>query len=204
MLRLAWTICTGAIALTLLSLGGCVVPSYMARMDPGNAPRDGQVSQVVAIGSEQVQFTFRFKAGPDRKPIREDKREVTPWVDDRGQPIPVERDVPKPAESPGGVSVRISEVVINDTVGHKLSVIDQTVRREGNVYYVVVSSSAVTPDSYEVVCQIHLTVDQYQLKIASAATREVDRWRAAPKSFRFAVYGATESRPWWEFNLLGK
>lgn len=98
--------------------------------------------------------------------------------------------------------MKIVEARITDTRGRSLGVIDQTVRREANTFYVVVTTAAAAMDTYEVVCQVHLAADQYQVKIASAASREVDRWRADPKSFKFAVYGDTESRPWWEFNLL--
>ena len=65
------------------------------------------------------------------------------------------------------------------------------------------TSAAVTPDSYRVICQATLVVAEFQLKIAAEATRELDAWRFDPRSFKFAVYGRTEQNP-YKFNILNR
>jgi hypothetical protein len=108
---------------------------------------------------------------------------------------------PQPLPPAPGVNVRIAEVLFNDTLGQSIGVVDQDVRRVGNVYYVTITSAAASPDTDEVICQVHLVVSEFQLRLAAAATRGSDQWRPVPRSFKFAVYGATEQRP-YQFNIL--
>ena len=207
--RAVRTICGLVLLTTLAGSSGCI-GRYMSSADPGRTPRDGELMSVEPVGSEQVRFTFRFKAGPDPKTptVAAPADQPTGRVGQPGQPgqpgeTPAETGTVKitPLPAAAGVDVRITRVLLTDRLGKSFDIVDQEVRRSANVYHLVITTQAVTPQTYELTCQVDALVSEFQLKLAAAATREANSWRVVPRSFKFAVYGATDRDP-YEFNIF--
>jgi hypothetical protein len=178
----------------LVSASGCnLIARGMATQDPGLSPRNGQVFRVDPVGSEQVRVTFTFKIGRD--PVVPQ----TPATSPDSPPLsPRTAAAPRTADS----AVRVVDARFTDRAGRPIETIDSDVRQIDNVYYVSFTSGAVNPESYEVICQALLSAGSFQLRLATAVTHELNAWRAEPASFRFAVYGAAERTPLFEFNIL--
>jgi hypothetical protein len=202
--RTVQTICGLLLLTSLAGSSGCV-GGYLSSRDPGRTPREGELLSVASFGSEQVQFTFRFKAGPDPKVpagVPGPERSAGPGLaGSDGSAGDAGAGKIKPLPAAEGVDVRITRVTLTDRVGRSFDIVDQDVRRAGNVYHLVITTQAVTPQTYELTCQVDALVSEFQLKLAVAATREADGWRAVPHSFKFAVYGAAERSP-YEFNVF--
>ncbi len=179
MIRLPATVPLLACLVLVAATAGCTVAHGVATLDPGTVPRDGELVQVNGVGAEQVRFLIRFKSGPDPPPPDAE--------------APQAPDVPEPAAP----VVRFAETRLIDTTGRTFAAVDQDVQRDRNAYYVTVTSSAVSPETYELVCQLRLLIGVYQVKVAAGAFRELEGWRADPRSFKFSVFGAGGRSSWW-------
>lgn len=182
-----------AAAAAIAACGCHVIARQLATQDPGLCPRNGQVLRVDAVGSEQVRVTFAFKIGPDP---------VAPRTPDTSPDSPFERTRAAAVPNARDIAVRVVQAGFIDRAGRPIEIIDSQVRQIDNVYYVSLTSGAVHPDSYEVICQALLSAGGFQLRLATTVTRELNVWRPDQGSFRFAVYGATERVPLFEFNVL--
>lgn len=162
------------LATLAVALTGCTVANWMGSQDPGTVPRAGQLTDVSGIGGDQVRFTFTFKSGAD----------------------PEQSAVPQdPVGSEPVAASRISNVIFTDRGGRSFPAADEDIRRDDNLYTVTLTSGPVKSETYEVVCQGRVTIGGYLVKLTSSAYREVDGWRAEPRSFTFAVYRAGQSTP---------